>query len=151
MLGEMMFGSVAMSYKGSTLKIHQIRWAQWREGESMGVLIGEWIYRHITVYLLSFHRQDLHAASESWTASDICFLSLAPPPPCLSHSFSLFLVPSIYLCDYLMWRQVSTTANAEQSVYRTDWQQRLWQPQHVSDAPKDGQCGRNIGSWFLSL
>ncbi|CAI9575267.1 unnamed protein product, partial [Staurois parvus] len=25
MLGEMMFGSVAMSYKGSTLKIHQIR------------------------------------------------------------------------------------------------------------------------------
>lgn len=26
MLGEMMFGSVAMSYKGSTLKIHYIRW-----------------------------------------------------------------------------------------------------------------------------
>lgn len=25
MLGEMMFGSVAMSYKGSTLKIHYIR------------------------------------------------------------------------------------------------------------------------------
>lgn len=31
MLGEMMFGSVAMSYKGSTLKIHQIRW-DWSEG-----------------------------------------------------------------------------------------------------------------------
>ncbi len=26
MLGEMMFGSVSMSYKGSTLKIHHIRW-----------------------------------------------------------------------------------------------------------------------------
>lgn len=26
MLGEMMFGSVAMSYQGSTLKIHYIRW-----------------------------------------------------------------------------------------------------------------------------
>lgn len=32
MLGEMMFGSVAMSYKGSTLKIHQIR----LEGKMMG-------------------------------------------------------------------------------------------------------------------
>lgn len=28
MLGEMMFGSVAMSYKGSTLKIHQIRFGR---------------------------------------------------------------------------------------------------------------------------
>lgn len=28
MLGEMMFGSVAMSYKGSTLKIHYIRWVR---------------------------------------------------------------------------------------------------------------------------
>lgn len=40
MLGEMMFGSVAMSYKGSTLKIHQIRYEDERCSNDLFLSVG---------------------------------------------------------------------------------------------------------------
>jgi len=31
MLGEMIFGSVAMTYKGQTVKVHEIRYIQYQQ------------------------------------------------------------------------------------------------------------------------
>lgn len=81
MLGEMMFGSVAMSYKGSTLKIHQIRSEEGMVGHS------------------SKHRR---AQTHWW-------------------SFPL-----------LSSKQVTPSADAEQSLHSQDGRKCVRQSQHVS-------------------
>lgn len=79
MLGEMMFGSVAMSYKGSTLKIHQIR---------LGRKPFHWRIRLCGIIWLKRH-------THSKLYSNLC-LSLT-----FTHVFSFLLLLSLFSCTDL--------------------------------------------------
>ncbi|XP_043077129.1 folliculin-interacting protein 1 isoform X2 [Puntigrus tetrazona] len=102
MLGEMMFGSVAMSYKGSTLKIHQIRSPpQLMLSKVFTARTGGSVYGSLNTLQdsLEFINQDSGARPEQNTAANgflgsIGFSQLCSPRRALSEQGPLRLIKS---------------------------------------------------------
>lgn len=100
MLGEMMFGSVAMSYKGSTLKIHQIR---------LGKLLHEntsWGYKYRVILMW-------YCLPKKTLLTSLNYAGMPPPLSFFTYmlSFTLTFIFTLSCC-FWVYVQIPPTADA---------------------------------------